>query len=48
MCEDIKISTMLFIRQTAKLTGVSEWHIRQLVANDKIYYIKIENISYKS
>ncbi len=48
MCEDIKIPTMLFIRQTAKLTGVSEWHIRQLVSNDKIYYIKIENISYKS
>lgn len=40
MNEDIKIPTMLSIKETAKTTGVAEYYIRQLVAENEICFVK--------
>ena len=40
MNQEIKVPTMLSIRQTAKTTGVAEYYIRQLVAENKICFVK--------
>ena len=40
MNEDIKIPTMLSIKETAKVTGIAEYNIRQLVAGNKICFVK--------
>jgi excisionase family DNA binding protein len=40
MCEEIKVPTMLSIKETAKKTGVAEFYIRQLVAKNEICFVK--------
>ena len=40
MNEDIKVPTMLSIKLTAKTTGVAEYYIRQLVAENEICFVK--------
>lgn len=40
MCEEIKVPTMLSIKETAQKTGVAEFYIRQLVAKNEICFVK--------
>ena len=40
MNQEIKVPTMLSIKETAKTTGVAEYYIRQLVAGNKICFVK--------
>ena len=40
MNQEIKVPTMLTIKETAKTTGVAEYYIRQLVAGNKICFVK--------
>lgn len=40
MCEEIKVPTMLSIKETAKKTGVAEFYIRKLVAKNEICFVK--------
>ena len=38
--EEIKVPKMLSIRETAKTTGLPEYYVRQLVANNEICFVK--------
>ena len=40
MNQEIKVPTMLTIKETAKVTGIAEYNIRQLVAGNKICFVK--------
>lgn len=40
MNQEIKVPTMLSIKETAKITGVAEFYIRQLVAGNEICFVK--------
>ena len=40
MNKEIKVPTMLTIKETAKVTGIAEYNIRQLVAGNKICFVK--------
>lgn len=40
MNQEIKVPTMLSIKETAKITGVAEYYIRQLVAENEICFVK--------
>lgn len=40
MNQEIKVPTMLPIKETAKITGVAEYYIRQLVAGNEICFVK--------
>ena len=40
MNQEIKVLTMLTIKETAKVTGIAEYNIRQLVAGNKIFFVK--------
>ena len=40
MNQEIKVPTMLSIKETAKVTGIAEYNIRQLVAGNKICFVK--------
>ena len=38
--EEIKVPKMLSIRETAKATGLPEYFLRELVANNEICFVK--------
>lgn len=40
MNQEIRVPTMLSIKETAKTTGVAEYYIRQLVAGNEICFVK--------
>lgn len=43
MSEDMKIPTMLTIKETAKRTGLAEYYIRQLVLKNEISSFRAGN-----